>query len=459
MQERMKNVAYMAKRAEIKDYNLTVPVVLLNCNAKNSQKYPNIFFKCWSHPLRWIISFATVFPRHQTTLCPYPNHSISTTQQPLFHQRFDTGHPLPNHPRIRTDRNQYSPATKWRLPISGEPSHLSQSDHPAKVSGALWLTRTDGLSASPRSIPKCFSDETRFPLLGDLRFRYQGFDRLRPAGRSQSRIQSKEARTSFLSTPSLLRRKNRRCLGRHLSLWRCASRSPQHRYSGEEPFQTSFRYPGHPCAGRLGLLRPCPGRVYCGGPWRLCDRCQDYQTDSETIGWSSIRRDLSWTLAHRIRIQTLEMENHSTLHRGETSHPRKTFLATLSLQDGGIYLPCDRNQSFLETSEPLAILQPESHRRTHHPRTSRRIYSGENPNQRLGFQPGLFPSGPLRLQLDQLVQTPLLTGRLATTQSSVHSKSVVLGARPIGSLSRKTGIESTEQLPILKNIYKDFKKH
>jgi hypothetical protein len=29
----MKNVAEIAKRAKIKGYNLTVPVVLLNCNA------------------------------------------------------------------------------------------------------------------------------------------------------------------------------------------------------------------------------------------------------------------------------------------------------------------------------------------------------------------------------------------------------------------------------------------
>jgi hypothetical protein len=77
----------------------------------------------------------------------------------------------------------------------------------------------------------------------------------------------------------------------------------------------------------------------------------------------------------------------------------------------------------------------------------------------LGFQSGLFPLGPFRLQSDQLVQTSLFPSRLAAAQSSDHPQSIILSASPKAPLSRKTDSKFTEQLSLCQNIYTDLKKH
>jgi len=455
----MKDVVHMAEMVQNSDYNLTQPVVWSNCNDKNSYKYPNFILRYLANPLRRVIPSSAVFPKDQTAVRSDADYSISTTQQSLFDQRFHPCHPLSNDPWIGTDRNQYPLATKRCLPICSQSPHLSKSYQLTALSGAFRIERFNLFSKPPRPIPGPFSDKTRSHLLCDLRSRYQSPDRLWPATGSQSGFQPEEARASLLSAPALFRRKDRRYLGRSLSLRRYSSSSSHHRDSREKPLQAAHGDSRNPCKGRFGLLRPYNCRVSSRSSRFLCHCCQNYPTYSTILWRSPLRGGFSRVLGLGVRIQTLAMENDSTLHCGAPSHSRKAFLATFAFQDGWLYLPCDCYQSFVTTPEPLALLQSESHGRTYHSRTSRSLYSGKNPCQRLGFQSGIFPSGPFRLQLDQLVQTSLFSSRLAATQSSDYSKSVTSGSRPIASSSGTTNFKFTKQLPLRKNIYANFTKY
>jgi len=451
-------MAWIAIQTQNNDYNLTQPMVWLNSNAKNSYKYRHIIFKYWINPLRRAISFTTVFPKDQASVCSYPYRPISADQQSILYQRLHPCHPLSNHPWIGTDRNKHSIATEWGLPISGKPSNISESHYFAAVSGTFRLKRSDLLPKSPRPLPRLFSNETRPHLLCDLRSRYQSPDRLWRARGSQSGFQPKEARTSLLSAPSLFRGKDRRYLGRGLPL-RGYSSSPSHRRdSGQEPFQVAFGDSRDSCEGRLGFLRPYYCRVSSRSSCFLCHCGQNHQTHSTILWGSALRGGFSWVLGLGVRIQTLAMENDPTLHRDTPSHSRKAFLATFPLQDDWLYLPCDCHQSFVTTPEPMAFLQSESHRRTYHSRTSRSLYAGQNPYQRLGFQSGLFSLGPFCLQLGQLVQTSLSTGRMATAQSSNPPKPPVSCSSTIASPSRTSDFKFAEQLSIFKNICRNFKK-
>jgi hypothetical protein len=452
-------MARTAKQPSNKSYNFIQPVVWSNCNVENSYKYRCIFLEHRVNPLRWIVSFATVFPRHQAAIYSHPNHSLSTTQQSIFHQRFRPRHPLSNHPWIGTDRNQHSPAAKWRLPISGEPSNLSRSNYPAAVSGTFRLQRPIGLPESPRPVPCPISDKARSHLLCDLRSRYQSLDGLWPTAGCQGWIQPQKARTSFLSTASLLRGKNRRHLGRNLSFGRYPSCSSHYRCSGKKHLETSSWYPRDSDARRLGLLRPYDCRVSPRDSSLLSNCCPGHQADSAIFWRSFLRGDFCRPLVCRVRMQTLAMEYLSTIRRRATARPRKTFLATLAFQDGWIHLSSNCHQPLAETAESLAFLQPKSYGRTYHSRTPRSLYLGEDSHPRLGFKPSLFPYGPFGLQLDQLVQTPLLTRRLATVKSSNHPKSVALGASSIAPTSRPTDFKFTKQLSIFKNVYRGIEKH
>jgi len=452
-------MAWTPKQPSTKDYNFTQPMVWSNCNVKNSYKCRHIILEHRINPLRRVVSFATVFPKHQAAIYSHPKHTLSTTQQSIFRQRFHARHPLSNHPWVGTDRNQHSPAAEWHLPISGEPSNLSRSYYPAAVSGTFRLQRPIGLPESPRPVPCPFPDKAWSRLLCDLRSRYQSLDGLWPTAGGQDWIQSQKARTSFLSTASLLRGENRRYLGRNLSFGRHPSCSSHDRCSGEKHLEASFWYPRDSDASRLGLLRPYDCGVSPRDSSLLCNCCPGHQADS-TIFWrSSLRRDFSRPVVCRVRIQTLAMEYLPTLHRRATPRPRKTLLATLAFQDGWIHLSSNCHQPLVETTESLAFLQPKSYGRAYHSRTPRSLYLGEDSHPRLGFKPSLFPHGPFGLQLDQLVQTPLLTGRLATVKSSDHPKSVAFGASPIASSPRPTDFKFTKQLSIFKNVYPGFEKH
>jgi hypothetical protein len=70
----------MFKIGQNNDYNLTQPMVWLNCNAKNSYKYPNLIFRHLVNPLWGIIPPATVFPEDQTLLSSCPSRLIPATQ-------------------------------------------------------------------------------------------------------------------------------------------------------------------------------------------------------------------------------------------------------------------------------------------------------------------------------------------------------------------------------------------
>ncbi len=459
LQELLKNMAQIVKINQNNDYNFTPPTVWSNCNDKNSYKYPNFIFRHMPNPLWGIIPSPTVFPKDQAPFCSHQSHSIPTTQQSLFRQRFRPRHPLPNHPWTGKDRNQCAPETERCLPICGQSSHLSRSNHSEEVSGTFWISRPHLLPKPPRSIPKLFPDETRSSLLCDLRSRYQGPYGLRSTGRSQGRLQSKETGTAFLSTPSLLRRQNRRYLGRSLSLGRYPSCTPYHRSSEEKSLKASLRNSRDSHPGRFGLLRPYNRRISSGNSSLLCHCGSNHQADPTSLWGSSLRGGHSWSLGLGIRIQTLAMENRSAIHSRSTSSSREAFLATLPLPDEGIYLPGDCYQPPPEASQPLAILQPESHGRTYYSGASGSLYPGENSFKRLGFQSSLFPSGSPCLQPDQLVQTSLFPCRLAAPQPSDDSKPVILSARPIDPPSRKTHVKFTEQLSILKNIYANFTEY
>jgi hypothetical protein len=115
--------------------------------------------------------------------------------------------------------------------------------------------------------------------------------------------------------------------------------------------------------------------------------------------------------------------------------------------------------NLFETTESLAFLQSKSYWRTYHSRTARSLHLGEDSHSRLGFEPSLFPHGPIGLQSDQLVQTSLPTRRLATAKSSVHPKSVVRGACSVGAASRPTDFKFAKQLSVFKNVYPGVQKY
>jgi hypothetical protein len=458
-QKPMKDTAFMTIRTRIRDYNFTQPVVWSNCNDQNSQEYRNFFFKYRTYPLRWTIPFATVFPADQTALCSYPNHSLSTIQQSILHQRFHPCHCLSGHPWIGTDRNQHPFATERCLPIFSLPSHLSRSYHFAAVSRTFRFSGANSLPEPSQSIPESLIDAASRSFFGDLRSRHQSSDCVWTTAGSQDRIQPQKARAPFLSTPSLLRGQDRRYLGRNLSLRRYPSSSLHHRDPGKKPLQVAFGYSRDSREGRFGLLRSYCRRVHSGHSWFLCHRRSDHQANSTVLREPFLRRNLSWSLDGRVRIQTLAMESTPTFHRSTTSRSRKTLLATFSLQDGWVYLPCNRYQSFLEASKSMALLQSESHRRTHYSRTTRGLYPRQNPNPGLGLQSGLFSLSPFCLQLNQLVQAPLSARRLAATRSSEHSKSLAPGTGSIAPSPRQTDLKSTEQLPVFEDISRYIKEN
>ena len=227
----------------------------------------------------------------------------------------------------------------------------------------------------------------------------------------------------------------------------------------EKSLSIALGHSGDSGARRFCFLRPLPGRVYRGHPRFLRHCGPDYQTDPGILWFSFLRGGFSSNLVGRVRIQTDSLEEKPTLHCRPAPHSRKTLLADVALQDGGVYLPCDHHQSAAEASQPLAVLQPQSHRGTHHPRAPRRIYPGQSSDAGLGLQSGLFSSGPFCLQLDQLVQTSLSTRRLATVQSSDDPKPIIPGARPIASASRASYIKFAQQLSLRADFFADFGKY
>ena len=111
MLEVLKTLRAKLYRAYFRRYNLTQPPVRSKCNEKRPPKYRNIIQKRDVNPLWWIVPPATIFPKYQTPNSPNPEYPLSPNQQPLLHQRSHSLDSLPDHPRIRKDRNQYPLAT------------------------------------------------------------------------------------------------------------------------------------------------------------------------------------------------------------------------------------------------------------------------------------------------------------------------------------------------------------
>ncbi len=269
----------------------------------------------------------------------------------------------------------------------------------------------------------------------------------------------KRGRPSYQPTAPLFRGKNRRYLGRNLSPGRYASCSPHYPCSGKKHLETSVWDPRHSGASRFGLLRPYDYGVPSRSSSLLCNRGPGYKANSAIFWRPCLRGSFSWGLFYRVRTQTVAVECLPTLYRRATPGPRKTFVATLAFQDGWIHVPSNCYQSFVKTSESLALLQPKSDGRTYHSRTPRSVYLRENSHRRLSFKPSLFPHSPYGLQPDQLVQTTLFAGRLATLKSSDHPQPTTLSTSSTDSAARSTDSKFTKQLSILENVYTGPQKY
>ena len=440
-------------------YTYTPPMVWYKCNEEKSSKHTNIFQEQHFNPLWRIIPSSTIFPKDQITFCSNQNYSIPTDQQILYRHRFNPGYYLPNHLGIGTNRNQYTPPAEWCFSISGQPSHLSQSHDPTALPATVWDQGISGLPESPRPTSWRFFDETSSPFIGHLRSGYQGHYRLWSTTKGPSWIQSQKTRAAFLPTSTLLRRQNRRCLGRDLSSWRYAPGSPHYRHPGKKPSQTSHMNTRHPGQSRFSLLRPYDHRIHPKPSRLLCHRGPDHQTFAKNPRGAFLSGDLFRSSSIRIRISAYALEDQPAFYCSPPPYPGKTILATLTFQVGGLYLSSDCYQSLSSTASSLAVLQSEGHWRVDHTGTTRSLYVRKNSQQRLGFQSGLFPFDSFGLQPNPMVPTALPSPRMAIPQPPDDTQSFIGYSSSTNSTSGSSGFKSAKQLSLYENFFADFEKY
>jgi len=155
-------MALIAIQPSNRRYNLTQPMVWSNCNVENSHKYRHIFLKHWVNHYGGLYLLQQFFKASSSD--PFlPKPFVFNNSTTIFRQRFYPGHSLSNHPWIGADRNQHSPATEWRLPVSIEPPNLPRSHNPTPVSGTFRLQKAYSLPESPRPVPRPISDKADPP--------------------------------------------------------------------------------------------------------------------------------------------------------------------------------------------------------------------------------------------------------------------------------------------------------
>src|SRR6266545_1426983 len=158
---------------------------------------------------------------------------------------------------------------------------------------------------------------------------------------------------------------------------------------------------------RQGFLRSQDHRLAGTKKGQLCDRCQADSGRQATALRLALPPSWRKRFDGPVLLPAIRIEKALSLCSSATTPNRRDQRATDSLQGGPLFLSSVRHQSYVATTESVALLQWPSGPGTNHPRTQRQLSLGQDSDASLRGQRGLLSSVAAGLQSGQLVQTAL----------------------------------------------------
>ena len=264
--------------------------------------------------------------------------------------------------------------------------------------------------------------------------------------RSREGLQPSQKRSSFLSSFTLFRISLQRLLAWYLKTRKCL-----HLYRFSRVFKDMFRENpslslSYSSASRLRFLRSQVYRTPRRSKYWLLYCSQNdpsYQGESVEPPLSQIQEELG---SCRVLLPTLSLEETTSFCSNQTTTTRKRLRTTHSLYLKTICLSDLCNQSPFEARKSLVFLQTPSIYRSSYQRTERKLCSGQDSNQQLPSQSGLFFSAPFCLQYRQLVQKALSSTEIPECYIRNYSDRVPGIAGQIGQIKEPECTQITSRI-------------
>lgn len=447
------NLVYFEKFAV---YNLTPPKVRLNSHAQNAQKCENFVWWRVADTLWRSVPSAAVLPSNQASIAADQQRAFCSAEHSLHHQRFDLGRSLSDRSGPWTHRDHSIASAERSLPIHRGAADVSKPYEPETIYREAGNARSGSVDTSAQSVA---GRSYRRAFFGYLRFGHYGSDSLRSTTGSTGWLQSQETRPSILPTAALLRREHQRCMVWKVSVGGCVT-SPTYEGASRRGLRTaSFWRSYDPRSCGCGFLQPRNRNVFDRKTGFLCHSCTYQVANQIATEQLGLPKDIASVGAQRVHLSATKVEASRKVYCGASARSRRTFLATFSFQDGGLHLSCVRDKSSAQAFERVALLQSACQWRTDYSGADRSLCLGENPHRRVGFESGLLPSCASCLQPSELVQTFLSSAKLATFQSSNHSRPSASGASRTGSTAGQTNTENARFFPLREGLSGNVEKH
>jgi len=417
-------------------------------NAKRNQNFAPFCGRTQPNPLWRNLSYSSVLQKVENKMAFAEKGSFPSAFQSLSSSRINPGYHLcfdcwyPPSEQNKDSSRQWCFSTDCRLK---ELSLLQQFKTFFKKSQPQNNSRYQQGSRSLKVKDVLFASASNQP---PLRFRFLRSYPLRQVyRRSQGRLQPSQKRCSFLSSFALLRISLQRFLAWYLKARRYLYLHWFSRILKNMLKQTSSLCLSYSSPGRLWFLRPQVYRASGRGKNWLLYCSQDdssYQEQSRKSSLSPVQEELG---SCRVSLSTISLEETTPFCSNQTTPTRKRLRTTYSLYFKALCLSDLCNQSLFKSRKGLVFLSSTSSHRDYHQGTERKFCPGEDPNQQLPGQPGLFFFAPFCLQYSQLVQEALSTSKISERYFRDYSD------RVFGSSCKVSQIATQKHTQITSRIY------
>lgn len=438
-------------------YTLNAPMVYFVCNAKRYSKF-RIFIRGIPHNPLWrnVVNSSFLQMLNSKEIIARAS-SMFFPQSRLPYIRIIPLLDVRNHHGTATHQQDGDSSIQWLLSSDAWPATIPRKVYASSISQAPADSGYSAICSAPRQPQKssvCSSiPSPQFDFRSGLhRHRY-----LRRATEGGRRLQSKETRSTLVSSLAVLRGmlsgvlawqpsprqycRCNRCYTVHQDMF---GEGTIHNRKKSNTVPHGFRLlfsAYHQLSGccRL-LLRHCRKRI---------------QTD-QTTGMRLHISANGW----RMGSGGVSGENSSSRQRRAplccrqkaNTFGQRRCRAVDIVQTPEIRLSCIRHQSAAQSLARVPFLQSSSDNRKKYPRTHVRLSTWQNTNQRMDCECSVFPDGSVRSQHRALVQKAMLTHGISSRDTGDNSRRFPRTSCQISKFPWQKHRQTTQRLPLPKVV-------
>ena len=375
-------------------------------NAKRPKKSTSFLRRNASHPLWWDVLNSVVLQKTQSQVDAAKPCTFSSTQQSLYSRGAAFSSFAYHNSRSWTSELHQNTTIQWLIPSNSRIEKLSKCNHLAPFSLKTYSPSAKTDTFSPRSTSAEDVILSSGAIRRNIRLRYHYSNRIWEIRRSPQRIQSIQARSTVISSLSLLRGPYSGLSARKISSWRRTHWHRKEKVHRRSFSQITFLYIQDKDTWRLQVVRPRNSSSSRREESRLCHRSQSQPTHPAYSRRTSLSRIQERLGGSRIQIPTSPIYI-SSFHRGAKTATGEGRQPAYALYLKETCLPCDSHKSPASSGKRLEVLLRPRQNRAKYQRAEMGLLSFQDTHKELFGKQGVFPSSFIRLQYRKLVQTAM----------------------------------------------------